>query len=112
MTEESLEDKKERMRRYMKADRKLEDLEDKRARRGRVGCIGGLIRLLLVVGVIAGIIWAIWLWHPWETQIEVVSAADRPGTCSPGVDGTHTEEHLAIFGVRVWKTGESTICKE
>jgi len=110
-SDESLEHKKEQMRRYMKADRKLEAERDRSRRRG-YGCIGGLLRLILLGGASAGVAYLVWLWHPWETQIDTWSAVDRPGVCTPGVDGTHTEEHLAVFGVRVMKTGQSTICAE
>ena len=114
--DESIAEKKERMRRYMEADRKLEAERDKRHRRRNRGCLMGtvvsLFKLAVVAAVVGGIGYAIWLWHPWDTEIVTTDASDHPGVCSPGVEGTHTEEYLRIFGVRVMKSGESTICAE
>lgn len=119
MTEEqgeSIEQKKERMQRYMDADRKLEAEKDKRARRRSRGCLTNLVfvsaKVALVVGLIAGVGYLIWLWHPWDTEIVTTPASERPGTCSEGVEGVYTAEHLRIFGVRVMKSGQSTICME
>lgn len=105
------ERKKEQMRRYIEADRKLERQKEKRRRGGR-SLLGLALRLTLLLVVAVGAGYLVWLWHPWSTEIDSYDASERPGACSPGVEGTVTEEHFALLGVRLFQTGGSTICSE
>ena len=108
--EESIEEKKARMRLFMKADRQLEKARTRPGRRG--GCLFGLIKLTLVVGAVAGIIYLIWLWHPWGYEYEEFDALEQPGICAPGVGGSKSVQYLTIFGQRVDKVDEAVICVE
>ncbi len=109
--DEAMEEKKEQLRRYMEADRKLEAEREKR-RRGRAGCIGTIVRITAVLALFAGVGYLVWWWHPWGVEIDTYDAAERPGACSPGVSGTVTEEHFTLLGVRVYSQGGATICQE
>jgi hypothetical protein len=110
---ESLEEKKEQMRRYMAADREMDSWKNSRRRGGGgFGGLGCLMRTFLILAAVAGVGALIWAWHPWRTEAVVLDAREHPGICSPGVEGQKTIEYLTIFGVRVTKTGESTVCLE
>jgi len=111
-SEESIEQKKERMRQFMAADRKLEKEKAKRGRRGRGGCLMGMFRLLLFLAVLGGVGYLIWLWHPWSTEIVETRSTDKNGICSPGVEGVRTVEYFTVLGVRIQQSGQSTICLE
>lgn len=110
--DESLEEKKEQMRRYIQADRKLEKLKDRRARSRSRGCIGSILRLALIGALAGAAVYLVWLWHPWDKEFVTQDAREHPGICSPGVEGTRTVEYFTLFGKRVTETGESTICSE
>lgn len=110
--EESVEQKKERMRQFMAADRKLEKEKDKRERRRRGGCLFGLLRMTAYLAVLAGIAYLIWLWHPWSTEIVETKATEQNAICGAGVEGVQTVEYFTVLGIRMYESGQSTICFE
>lgn len=111
--EESIEEKKERMRAYMDADREIDSWKNSRRRGGKgFGGLGCLMRTFLILALVAGVGALIWAWHPWKTEVVMMDAREHPGICSPGVRGTRTVEYFTLFGVRLGKSGESTMCVE
>lgn len=68
--------------------------------------------LVLIGAVLVALVSLFALWHPWKTERVVFDAAQNPGICSPGVEGSRTVEYLSLFGRRLRKTGETTVCHE